>query len=201
MSVSPSGKRRSPTLWTPFSQSRSNGSPEDAKIWNASVDHHHYLGYKHPFGCQMKYFIMDGRRRILGCLLFEGMTRTLQCRDRLIGWSAAQKNRTRHLVVVNSRFVIFAGVRVPNLASAALGLATRQLPDDWHQKYSYRPDRDLRRHHTLCRQFLQSGGMAMHRPDPASGREVAEGCLLEAAGGRLQADLAEGGSGPAQGAP
>ena len=59
--------------------------------------------------------------RILGCLLFEGMTRTLQCRDRLIG--AAQKNRTRHLVVVNSRFVIFAGVRVPNLASAALGLA------------------------------------------------------------------------------
>ena len=87
----------------------------------------------------MKYFIMDGRRRILGCLLFEGMTRTLQCRDRLIGWSAAQKNRTRHLVVVNSRFVIFAGVRVPNLASAALGLAARQLPDDWHQKYSYRP--------------------------------------------------------------
>ena len=114
-------------------------TPEEATIWNASVDHHHYLGYKHPFGCQMKYFIRDGQQRILGCLLFEGMTRNLPCRDQLIGWSPAQKNRTRHLVVVNSRFVIFEGVRVPNLASAVLGLAARQLRDDWDRKYHYRP--------------------------------------------------------------
>ncbi len=113
--------------------------PEEAKIWNASVDHHHYLGYKHPFGCQMKYFIRDGQQRILGCLLFEAMTRNLRCRDERIGWSNAQKNRTRHLVVVNSRFVIFDGVRAPNLASTALGLAARQLADDWQDKYQYRP--------------------------------------------------------------
>ncbi len=30
--------------------------PAAAKIWNASVDCHHYLGDKHPFGCQMKVF-------------------------------------------------------------------------------------------------------------------------------------------------
>ena len=46
-------------------------------------------------------------------------------------------------MVVNSRFVIFDvifdGVRVPNLASTALGLAARQLADDWEQKYPYRP--------------------------------------------------------------
>ncbi len=113
--------------------------PEAAKIWNASVDCHHYLGYKHPFGGQMKYFIRDGQQRILGCLLFEAITRNLRCRDDRIGWSNAQKNRTRHRVVVNSRFVIFDGVRVPNLASTALGLAARQLADDWEQKYQYRP--------------------------------------------------------------
>ena len=95
--------------------------PEEAKIWNASVDHHHYLGYKHPFGCQMKYFIRDGQQRILGCLLFEAMTRNLRCRDERIGWSNAQKNRTRHRVVVNSRFVIFDGVRVPNLDGVGTG--------------------------------------------------------------------------------
>ena len=95
--------------------------PEEAKIWNASVDYHHYLGYKHPFGGQMKYFIRDGQQRILGCLLFEAMTRNLRCRDERIGWSNAQKNRTRHLVVVNSRFVIFDGVRAPNLDRPGTG--------------------------------------------------------------------------------
>ena len=42
-------------------------------------------------------------------------------------------------MVVNSRFAVFDGVTVPDLASVALGLAARQLPDDWHQKYSYHP--------------------------------------------------------------
>ena len=70
-------------------------APGEAKIWNASVDHHHYLGYRHPFGCQMKYFIMDGRRRILGCLLFEGMTRNLRCRDRLIGHTQRRAGKSR----------------------------------------------------------------------------------------------------------
>ena len=41
--------------------------------------------------------------------------------------------------MVHSRFVIFDGVRVPNLASTALGLAARQRTDDWEQKYPYRP--------------------------------------------------------------
>ena len=87
----------------------------------------------------MKSFIRDAQQRILGCLLFEAMTRNLGCRDERIGWSNAQKNRTRHLVMVNSRFVIFDGVRVPNLALTALGLAARQLADDWEQKYQCRP--------------------------------------------------------------
>ncbi len=69
----------------------------------------------------MKYFIRDGQQRILGCLLFEAMTRNLRCRDERIGWSNAQKNRTRHLVVVNSRFVIFDGVRAPNLDGVGTG--------------------------------------------------------------------------------
>ena len=38
--------------------------PEEAKIGNASVDYHHYLGSKHPFGCPMKDFIRDHQQRI-----------------------------------------------------------------------------------------------------------------------------------------
>ena len=87
----------------------------------------------------MKHLIRDGRQRITGCLPFEAITRNLRCQDELIGWSNARKNRPRHLAVVNSRFVIFDGVKVPNLASKALGLAARQPPDDWQDKYHYRP--------------------------------------------------------------
>ncbi len=112
---------------------------EDGNAWKASVDKHHYLGFRHPFGCQLRYFIVDGRGRRLGCLLFESITKRLPCRDRWIGWSAAQRNKTRHLVVSNSRFLIFPWVQVRNLASHALGLAARQLGDDWQRKYHCRP--------------------------------------------------------------
>jgi len=42
-------------------------------------------------------------------------------------------------VVCNSRFLILPWVTVPNLASHVLGMAARQLPNDWHRHYHYRP--------------------------------------------------------------
>ena len=42
-------------------------------------------------------------------------------------------------MVCNSRFLIFPWVTVRNLASHVLALAARQLADDWHQHYHYRP--------------------------------------------------------------
>ena len=150
--------------------------PEGAKSWSASVDDPHDLGDKHPFGGQMTSFIRDAQQRILGCLLFEAMTRNLRCRDDRIGWSNAQKNWTRHLVVVNSRFVIFDGVRVPNLASTAWGRAARQLADDGEHKYQYRP---------LSGQRLQGSGLGAHRGHPAPDEQIPKGCLLETADDRF----------------
>lgn len=71
--------------------------------------------------------------------MFESIIRNLSCRDQAIGWSQAQKNKTRHLVVVNSCFVIFDGVKIRNLASMALAMAARRLADDRQQKYDFRP--------------------------------------------------------------
>ena len=39
----------------------------------------------------------------------------------------------------NDRFLIFPWVEVPNLASHALSLATRQIGDDWVHAFGYRP--------------------------------------------------------------
>ncbi len=43
------------------------------------------------------------------------------------------------LLVQNSRFLIMPGVEVPHLASHALGLAARRLPDDWERLHGVRP--------------------------------------------------------------
>ena len=78
------------------------------QLWNAFVDRHHYLGYRRPFGAHIRYFVADREGRKLGCLLFEAATKTLPCRDNWIGWSDRARGRSRHLMVVNSRFLVFS---------------------------------------------------------------------------------------------
>ncbi len=116
------------------------------QLWNAFVDRHHYLGYRRPFGAHIRYFVADREGRRLGCLLFEAATKTLPCRDRWIGWSDRARNRNRHLMVVNSRYLVFPWVRSKNLASSALAQATRGLAEDWQRLHGYRP--------VLCETFV-----------------------------------------------
>ena len=119
---------------------------EGRQLWNAFVDRHHYLGYRRPFGAHVRYFVTDRDGRRLGCVLFEAATKTLPCRDRWIGWNARTRDRRRHLMVVNSRFLVFPWVVSRNLASSALAMATRRLADDWERLHGVRP--------VLCETFV-----------------------------------------------
>lgn len=60
-------------------------------------------------------------------------------RDRLIGWSPAQRQNNLHLVVNNARFLILPWAPSKNVASKIPGLIARQLPGDWQNRYGYRP--------------------------------------------------------------
>ena len=119
---------------------------EGRQLWNAFVDRHHYLGYRRPFGAHVRYFVTDRDGRRLGCMLFEAATKTLPCRDRWIGWNARTRDRRRHLMVVNSRFLVFPWVVSRNLASSVLAMATRRLADDWERLHGVRP--------VLCETFV-----------------------------------------------
>ncbi len=119
---------------------------EDRQLWNAFVDRHHYLGYRRPFGAHVRYFVTDGEGRRLGCVLFEAATKVLPCRDRWIGWSDRTRARNRHLMVVNSRYLVFPWVRSRHLASSALAMATRRLAEDWERLHGWRP--------VLCETFV-----------------------------------------------
>jgi hypothetical protein len=60
-------------------------------------------------------------------------------RPDFIGWTHAQRQKNLHLIVNNARFLILPWVCSENLASKILGLAARQLPQDWQHRYGFRP--------------------------------------------------------------
>ena len=112
---------------------------EEALLWNEYVERYHYLGYKQPFGAYRKYFIISRHGKDLGCLLYAASSWSVACRDEWIGWSQLDRSERLHLVVNNSRFLIFPWVHIKNLASKALSIAARYVPEDWQRLYSYRP--------------------------------------------------------------
>ena len=103
------------------------------------VDRHHYLGYRRPFGRHLRYFLLDGQGRRLGCLLFTAGATHLPCRDAWIGWGERERAKRLEWVVCNSRFLLFPWVRVKCLASKALSMALRRLAEDWAVQHGYRP--------------------------------------------------------------
>jgi hypothetical protein len=112
---------------------------ESIRLWNEYVERYHPLKYKRPFGAHQRYFIVDGSRRRLGCLMFASSAWALSERDEWIGWSARDRAQRLNGVVANTRFVIFPWVRVRNLASAALSRAASRIERDWQERYGYAP--------------------------------------------------------------
>lgn len=112
---------------------------ENIRLWNEYVERYHTLGYKRPFGAHQRYFILSGNKQKLGCLLFAAAAWALEDRDAWIGWTEHDRSLRLNLIVNNTRFLIFPWVRLKNLASKALSLATKRIQDDWQDRYGYRP--------------------------------------------------------------
>jgi hypothetical protein len=110
--------------------------------WDATMAKYHPLGFERAFGAHQRYWIrgeLAGEAVILGALLFAAAARHVAVRDAWLGWTREQQQRLRYRIVANSRYLILPGVQVPHLASHALSLALRRLPDDWQARYGYRP--------------------------------------------------------------
>jgi hypothetical protein len=116
----------------------SAGAGEEEELWNEYVDRYHYLGYRKPFGCPLRYFVQS-ERGVVGCVLFAGAAKAITVRDEWIGWTAEQRLLNLPWVVGNSRFLILPWVQVPHLASHILGMVGRQVVGDWHRRWGYRP--------------------------------------------------------------
>jgi hypothetical protein len=107
------------------------------KLFNSLIEHHHYLGYCHPVGEQLKYIIFSQQRPI-ACFGWSSAPRHIGCRDRFIGWSANSRKKRIHLMAYNTRFLILPWVRIPYLASHILAQMAKVLPADWQRVYNHR---------------------------------------------------------------
>jgi hypothetical protein len=108
------------------------------KLWRKYVNEYHMLGDKQVFGSRLQYFVKSGDTK-LGCLQFSASAWALESREQWIGWKVEDRKARLHLIVNNSRFLIFPWVNVKNLASRALSLAIKQIQEDWLREYCYAP--------------------------------------------------------------
>ena len=111
---------------------------EDLGRWRCYVDQYHMLGFRRTFGSRLHYFIKSGETE-LGCMQFSASSWALAGRDKWIGWQVHDKQQRLHLIINNSRYLIFPWVRVKNLASKALSLAAKQIQSDWLREFCYAP--------------------------------------------------------------
>jgi len=114
---------------------------KEVSLWNEYVDRYHYLGYKHPIGDTLRYFIVSKNlnNRLLGCLMFIPAVWHLSDRDTWVGWDKKDRVKRLNLIVNNNRFLIFPWVKVDNLASKSLSIIVKQIQNDWQQEHLYRP--------------------------------------------------------------
>jgi hypothetical protein len=125
----------------------STQAKRDSRLWNEYIQRYHYLGYTPLSGAQLRYFVaVDGQ--FVALLGFGAAAWKTAPRDQFIGWNEAQRRHNMHRIVNNARFLILPWVRSKGLASKILGRIARQLPEDWQQRYGYRP--------ALLETFVQS---------------------------------------------
>jgi hypothetical protein len=110
-------------------------TPEE-KLFNGLIRQYHYLGYTNPVGEHLKYLVYAGDR-LLACFAFSSAPYAIDCRDIFLGWSSEARERNRHLLAYNSRFLILPWIRVPHLASHLLGRIARSISSDWQKVYNH----------------------------------------------------------------
>jgi len=113
-------------------------TPEEKKRFRSYIENYHMLGYKRTFGSRLFYFIISGDTE-LGCIQFSASSWALKERDKWIGWTKEDRAQRLHLIVNNSRYLIFPWVHIPNLASHVLSLASKQIQSDYMRIYYYEP--------------------------------------------------------------
>jgi hypothetical protein len=115
--------------------------PDAQRLFRELVGRYHYLGYRVPFGAQLRYLVYGSMpaRTVVACLQFSSPAWRMASRDAWVGWDDAVRSRNLQLVVNNSRFLILPWVRAQNLASTILSRVAKRVRGDWKAAYGLEP--------------------------------------------------------------
>jgi len=105
-------------------------------LYNSLIEHHHYLGYAHPVGEQLKYVVF-AQERPVACFAFSSAPRHIGCRDQFIGWNPEQRTSNLHLLAYNTRFLILPWIQIRFLASHLLARMAKRIAGDWQDSYGH----------------------------------------------------------------
>jgi len=123
----------------PVEMVKVRGGTKASRIWNTLMARDHYLGCGPLCGAQMRYLIRSECHGWVGGLAFNSASWSLAAREHWLGWDRAARLKHLNQVVCNSRFLIDPQVKVPNLASHILSLASKNLVRDWYERYNIEP--------------------------------------------------------------
>ena len=107
-------------------------------FWSCVIEQYHYLGNKPLVGRCLKYLVWSNDC-LLGALAFSSPCWQLASRDSLLQLIGLDRANFNDDVINNSRFLILPNVKLKNLASQILSLATRQVVSDWKDYYAVAP--------------------------------------------------------------
>jgi hypothetical protein len=99
----------------------------------------HYLGAGRAVGDYLRQ-VVEHDGKTVALLVWGPACYALKDRDRWISWSAPQRLERLKLIAQNRRFLVLAKKGAsPNLASQSMGAALRALPEQWRERFGYRP--------------------------------------------------------------
>lgn len=112
--------------------------PDEMQRVATLLNDEHYLGAGRQVGRSLVQIVHHGERWA-AILVWGPAAMKLIDRDEWIGWTQQQRAERLGLIVQNRRFLVISETRMPNLASRAMGLALRNLPEQWQEKHGYCP--------------------------------------------------------------
>ena len=122
----------------PALQVRVAGEQEN-EWFDTQMGQHHYLGAGRPVGDYLRQ-IVEREGQPIALLVWGPACYALKDRDLWISWSAPQRVERLKLIVQNRRFLLLHPKRqAPPLASQALSAVLRELPEQWLNRFGYRP--------------------------------------------------------------
>ena len=105
-------------------------------VWNTLLHHEHPRGVTTFVGAQLRYLV-ESTHGYLGAVGFSASALRLAARERYMAWSDEQRQACLHHVLCLSRFLVRGSCK--HLASHVLGRVLGRLPDDFEERYGYRP--------------------------------------------------------------